>query len=550
MKLLRVALLTLVLVALQVRPLHATGWAQILEPEIEALRKGDVAAAQRNFSGEKNKDIPETIIVEELLPAALESGSVQLLQYLKTREWLAACKRTKGCEPIARAASSGSVPLIRYLMNEGFSIQFWNQYGQSALHLAAKAGKLAATQFFCEQHLDALARTKDNGTALDQAILGWRSISVPQIEFKEREAVVDYLRGRTCRVGDPYPVLASLPPSCSVALDGSRRVTRIFSGAPSEYRASVFCVVLNGGSPQCWRGEDSPIKVASPFPDYGNLKFEQLALSNGHRCVLTASKKVKCWGSNDNGELGLGDTKRRFATRSAELEAIPFVDLGPEVTARQIAARFRSTCVLTEDGVIKCWGRGELGSGNSRPRGSKPGEMGANLPAVDLGAGMKADQLAGRCALLRDSSVKCWGDNRFGQLGLGDSRDRGDNPGEMGDHLSAVDLGSSGKVKQITASQNHNCALFDNGQVKCWGANYYGQLGLGDARTRGDDPNEMGDKLPFVNLGRGLKAVQIVADRDETCALLDNGGVKCWGFKGRGYFPAEMGDNLPYVKFQ
>ena len=48
----------------------------------------------------------------------------------------------------------------------------------------------------------------------------------------------------------------------------------------------------------------------------------------------------------------------------------------------------------------------------------------------------------------------------------------------------------------ITAGSAHSCFMLDNGSVKCWGENNYGQLGLGDTNNRGDNASEMGDNLP------------------------------------------------------
>ena len=65
--------------------------------------------------------------------------------------------------------------------------------------------------------------------------------------------------------------------------------------------------------------------------------------------------------------------------------------------------------------------------------------------------------------------VKCWGHNGDGQLGLGDTNNRGDGAGEMGDSLEAVELGAGRTAKKITAGFYHTCATLDNGQVECWG---------------------------------------------------------------------------------
>ncbi|HMQ28571.1 MAG TPA: carboxypeptidase regulatory-like domain-containing protein, partial [Acidimicrobiales bacterium] len=84
------------------------------------------------------------------------------------------------------------------------------------------------------------------------------------------------------------------------------------------------------------------------------------------------------------------------------------------------------------------------------------------------------------CALLDTGAVKCWGESLHGRLGLGDTEDRGDGPGEMGDTLPTVDLGTGHTATAITAGSSHTCALLDDDTVKCWGYNTHGNLGVGD----------------------------------------------------------------------
>jgi len=132
---------------------------------------------------------------------------------------------------------------------------------------------------------------------------------------------------------------------------------------------------------------------------------------------------------------------------------------------------------------------------------------------VDLGSGRtaKAISLGGfsTCAILDNNSVKCWGDNYFGQLGLGDTDARGDGTNEMGDTLPAVDLGTGRTATAIQSGAYHTCAILDNGSVKCWGNNDSGQLGQGDTENRGDGANEMGTNLLAVQLGTGRTAKKI-----------------------------------------
>merc|ERR1712188_44830 len=104
------------------------------------------------------------------------------------------------------------------------------------------------------------------------------------------------------------------------------------------------------------------------------------------------------------------------------------------------------------------------------------------------------------CVILDNAKVKCWGLNDVGQLGLGDRKNRGARGG-MGDQLPYLDFGQGRTAKSLSAGHEHTCAVLDNGQVKCWGHNNHGQLGLGDKRDRGSSSDEMGDSLPAVDLG-------------------------------------------------
>ncbi len=188
--------------------------------------------------------------------------------------------------------------------------------------------------------------------------------------------------------------------------------------------------------------------------------------------------------------------------------------------------------------------------------------MGNSLPVVALGTGRTAVEIAAAgwhtCALLDNATVKCWGDNFFEQLGLGDTLDRGDGPGEMGNSLPVVSLGTGRTVERLSRGGVHTCALLDDASLKCWGTNFNGSLGLGDTLGRGHDPGEMGDALPAVALGTGRTATQTSAGAYHTCALLDDGTVRCWGRNDlgqlglgdtadRGDEPGEMGDALPVV---
>jgi alpha-tubulin suppressor-like RCC1 family protein len=289
-----------------------------------------------------------------------------------------------------------------------------------------------------------------------------------------------------------------------------------------------------------------------------------LALGEYFGCALLDDGRVKCWGTNINGQLGLGDKNARGSAAGSMGDALPAVALGSGRTATAIATGRTHACAILDNGSVKCWGRnayGQLGLGDTNDRGDQPGEMGDALPTVALGTGRTAKAITAEdsqtCIILDDDRVKCWGHAGVGQLGLGDQLNRGDGPGEMGDALPTVALGTGRTAKAITAGYNNTCALLDDATVKCWGVNATGELGQGDKTYRGWGPNQMGDALLPIDLGPGRTA-RAVTGTVAHCALLDDDAIKCWGsnFKGalglgdttnRGTTAGQMGANLPAV---
>ena len=130
----------------------------------------------------------------------------------------------------------------------------------------------------------------------------------------------------------------------------------------------------------------------------------------------------------------------------------------------------------------------------------------------------------------------------LGQLGQQQGRSvRGANANEMGDNLPYTDLGTNLTAKAIAAGQGgHTCAILSNDKVKCWGDNGSGQLGQGDTDNQGDEAGEMGDNLAYPDLGTNLNAKAIATRKYEhTCAILSNDKVKCWGGNRKGQLGQE-----------
>jgi len=282
-------------------------------------------------------------------------------------------------------------------------------------------------------------------------------------------------------------------------------------------------------------------------------------------CAISNLGAVKCWGYNNKGQLGLGDTNNRGDEANEMGNNLPTVNLGTGRTALQISASGSHVCALLDNYTVKCWGKndyGQLGIEDGNDRGDEANEMGDNLPAINLGTGRTALQIvagtAFTCALLDNEKVKCWGYNAFGELGLEDTYSwRGSNIGDMGDNLEYVNLGTDATPVELFTSFRTACALFNNNKVKCWGSNDQGDLGIGNTATKGDEAGEMGDNLPYVDLGTG-RTITKLAKGGVTCALLDNNDLKCWGYNGYGPLGLEdtnnrgdgiglMGNSLPAI---
>ncbi len=365
-------------------------------------------------------------------------------------------------------------------------------------------------------------------------------------------------------IGYPEPVapLRDRPP---IDLGTGRTAVAIATGD------SHMCAILDNGDLKCWGYSSGGILgLGGPGQMGDNLAPIDLgtgrtavavAAGSAHTCAVLDNGDLKCWGYNNRGQLGLGDTAPRGGNPGEMGDNLPAVDLGTGRTAVTVSAGANSTCAILDNGDLKCWGynpSGILGLGDTAPRGDNPGEMGDNLPAVDLGTGRTATSVVisaiQTCAILDNGNLKCWG---TGSLGQGDNSRRGDDPGEMGDNLPPIDLGRGRTVTQVAIGRYHTCALLNGGDVKCWGSNTYGTIGSGSGETLGDDPGEMGDYLPRVALGSFLDATSLAAGGTHTCVTLSNETTKCWGFGPNGELGPdtgragsnrnEMGDNLPAV---
>ena len=99
---------------------------------------------------------------------------------------------------------------------------------------------------------------------------------------------------------------------------------------------------------------------------------------------------------------------------------------------------------------------------NLRPNSWRTGRFAVSVIAGDYHT----------CAVLDDGSLKCWGRNSYGALGIGGTT----GSGVQYPTPQAVDLGTGRTAVSLSAGSYHTCAILDDGTLKCWGYNYYGEL--------------------------------------------------------------------------
>ena len=276
-----------------------------------------------------------------------------------------------------------------------------------------------------------------------------------------------------------------------------------------------FCALDASGAAWCWgRNDAGQLGVgASGGPDRptptavsGGLKFTRISAAVNHTCALTSAGAAYCWGSNSEGQLGDGTTVDK-STPTAVNGGLKFAS---------IASGERYTCAVTKAGTAYCWGDnwyGQIGDGTTSMRLVPTAVSGGlTFTSIDAGPGYT-------CGLIASGAAYCWGDNFQGQLGIGN----------YGPKTRPTAVQGGLKFSAIDAGDSVTCALTTVGAAYCWGANYAGLLGSGT-----DVPDRT---TPQAVIG-GHRFVNISAGDDHVCAVASTGSAYCWGTNSDG----ELGD--------
>jgi cysteine-rich repeat protein len=269
---------------------------------------------------------------------------------------------------------------------------------------------------------------------------------------------------------------------------------------------------------------DDETPADMPFVNVG-ASVEQLALGSDFTCVLVAGDEVVCWGGGQHGRLGQGNQTDLGSDQ--EPADIPPISLGG--TPVQIATGAEHACAVMLGGELRCWGRndqGQVGLPGFNMVGDD--ELPSDVPPVNLGKGMVAEQVAcgtdHTCVILGGGGVLCFGRDNAGQLGTPESMEVmvGDDEDPGTEMLVLLDS----EAVLIHARFNHTCVAYNNGEVQCWGEGGSGRLGYGNVANVGDDEDVL--ILPALDLGGG-DPTHLATGSAHTCVRLATTEIFCWG---------------------
>lgn len=318
------------------------------------------------------------------------------------------------------------------------------------------------------------------------------------------------------------------------------------------------CVVLPSGRVACWGGNQfgqtgqppPAVTTVVPVIVFGLTDVVDLGLGLDHGCAVLASGLARCWGRNNDAQLGVGSLEPVQTSQPLNVFGLS--------TAARISAGVKHTCAVLTDGTVQCWGRNEFGqvayTGGTGITVGFPVTVPGITTAVDVSVGAEHS-----CALLSTGSVSCWGRGLNGRLGNGGTANSN----------TPVAVSFITTATAVSAGTDHTCVRLAAREIRCWGANTRGQLGTGSTvqpffstpvNAINDDfaidissGREFGCMLatPVVRcFGRGTDgqignnafvdrsdaqtvpiglASAVSAGQAHACALLNDGSLRCWG---------------------
>jgi len=327
-------------------------------------------------------------------------------------------------------------------------------------------------------------------------------------------------------------VVTAMGITAVVAASGENKSGRsgaYVSGDPLAWTAvgaglKSSCGLVNSGQVKCWgdnrygqlgNGTTNSSSTAVFVSGITTASSISRSANGGQRCASLRDGTVWCWGDNSYGQLGNGTKNTSASTSPVHVSGI--------TTATSIGIGGRQACALLTDSTIWCWGDNTYGQlGNKTNTGST---IPVQVPDITTATSIS---VSGRnaCASLRDGTVWCWGPNTNGQLG-----NRTNTDSNFPVQVSGITTATS-----ISVSGAHNCAVLTDSTIWCWGDNTYGQLGVNTSpNTTSTSPVQ----VPGITT-----ASSISAGGAHTCGLLTDSTIWCWGLNSSG----QLGDGTSISK--
>ncbi|HEY0190891.1 MAG TPA: hypothetical protein VGC42_07185 [Kofleriaceae bacterium] len=272
------------------------------------------------------------------------------------------------------------------------------------------------------------------------------------------------------------------------------------------------CAKWADGAIQCWGGAAGYLAVGAPgrygsgpAPVVPELRgATEIALHDTLGCAVMPDTTVRCWGVNNDGQLGDGTQTRR-------LTPVPVRDL---TGVAQITVGDRSACARLRDGTVSCWGGNDMGQLGALPDGDGDHQLTPVAVPGLWGVVELSTATVHSCARLASGKVMCWGVS---------------GPGN--DARAPAEVAGLTRVTQLGTAHAHDCALRAEGGVMCWGSGDRGVLGDG-MQIDHARPVAVKWALPPVEshgLAAGRSVVEVAVGDQHSCARLDDSSVRCWG---------------------
>jgi alpha-tubulin suppressor-like RCC1 family protein len=276
--------------------------------------------------------------------------------------------------------------------------------------------------------------------------------------------------------------------------------------------ANHLCVVTDAGAAKCWGdgdngklGNNGTADALTPVTPTGlGSGVASVATGTQNGCAVMTDGTLKCWGYNSNGQLGNGSTTT---------SNVP-VTIAGATDVKKVVIGNSHICYLTNGGTVMCSGnnfQAEFGNGN---RTSTTAFV-ASGGGVNGGAGITGvkDITASTyatCFVLNSGVTKCAGYDQYGEIGTG----------TVTSSIFTAPQTAIVSSASIASAATHICAVTSSSGAKCWGQGTSGRLGTNSVANSG---------APTDVVGLTAGVLQVVAGAQHSCALMQSGGVKCWG---------------------